>query len=46
MSRSQQACGCVPLSYGRAHGRPKHARLTHRDECTCDRAAVGYTRSA
>ena len=25
---------------------PKGARLTNRDECTCDRAAVAYTRSA
>jgi hypothetical protein len=25
---------------------PKPARLTDRDECTCDRAAVAYTRSA
>ena len=25
---------------------PKERRLTNRDECTCDRAAVAYTRSA
>jgi hypothetical protein len=24
---------------------PKEARLTNRDECTCDRKAVAYTRS-
>jgi hypothetical protein len=35
----------VLLYCERPHGRPKAARLIDRDECTCDRAAVAYTRS-
>jgi len=36
---------CVALVNGRAPGRPKPARQSDRFECTCDRAAVAYTRS-
>ena len=30
----------------RPRGRPEGGALTNRDECTCDRVAVAYTRSA
>ena len=39
------ACFFVQLHCGAPRGRPKAARQTNRDECTCDRAAVAYTRS-
>jgi hypothetical protein len=35
----------VQLICGRARGRPEPVRPTNRDECTCDRKAVAYTRS-
>jgi hypothetical protein len=39
-------CIFVPLHCGLPRGRPEAARQISRDECTCDRLAVAYTRSA
>ncbi len=40
------ACFFVQLNCGPPRGRPEAARQISRDECTCDRPAVAYTRSA
>jgi hypothetical protein len=40
------ACSFVQLFCGPPRGRPEAARQANRDECTCDRVAVAYTRSA
>ncbi len=41
------ACRFVFLNNGRAHGRPKPARLTTRSECMCDALTrIAYTSDA